>query len=303
MDTFGSIVLLPIFDSAVHKSLDIQRRDDLIPASVIIGYRITNSVNGQSEIDYAVDKWGPHGFNSALDPDIGPGVVIQTLDLQGLFEGNHHAWMTIAGSGGHTIPVLAVKCKVETQMTYAHYDAVSASSTPDTDTAGNKTHVYNSAEKHAVITVTNGVSGTYATIGAFTEGESFIQGNGGIAQYLFTMMSVLQYEGEYVKVESSFANNISLLNRLNLAGGRAEWAGMNAQIQDIEENWGRKETRVRVGVSKHLSADQLSALLNMWRFRRTAAYIHCLKPTTRRAAPAAKWKCRMRMAPQTRCPD
>jgi hypothetical protein len=43
---------------------------------------------------------------------------------------------------------------------------------------------------------------------------------------------------------------------------------MHGQIQEIVEDWGRKETSIRIGVSKHLNADQLSALLNMGRYRR-----------------------------------
>lgn len=349
---------LPLFDASTHTSLDIQRRDDLVPASVIIGYRITNSTNGQQQTDYAKDKWGPNGYNNAADPDIGPGVVTQTLDLQGfsqsittaqlttsplaaiggtqatkrawwaskqggdhpeledsrvrfqdangnattipdikfyyvlngvdstgapvvadqeftaadyafygnrIVDGGHHGWMRI-NNNPNGVPVLAVKAKGKASMTYFEFDATGAS---ETDQSGNKTKQYNNAEKHTVITLTNAPGGTYFTTGSFTPGEVFIQGNGGIAQYLFNMLSVLQYEGEYVKVEANFTNGVSLLNRANFTNGLAEWAAMNAQIQEIEENWGRKITRVRIGISKHLSAQQLSAFLNMWRTRRT----------------------------------
>ena len=68
---------LALFDGISHKSIDIQRRDDLIPSAVIIGYRVLNSVNGQQEIDFQTDKWGPHGANSSLDPDTGPGVIVR----------------------------------------------------------------------------------------------------------------------------------------------------------------------------------------------------------------------------------
>src|SRR5205814_3598429 len=70
------------------------------------------------------------------------------------------------------------------------------------------------------------------------------------------------------KVEANFSSGVSILNRANLIGGRTEWTTMGAQIQEIEEDWGTKETTVRIGVAKHLSADQLSAFLNMWRYRR-----------------------------------
>jgi hypothetical protein len=36
----------------------------------------------------------------------------------------------------------------------------------------------------------------------------------------------------------------------------------------VRRQYGRHETSVRIGVAKHLNSGQLSALLNMWRFRR-----------------------------------
>jgi len=44
---------------------------------------------------------------------------------------------------------------------------------------------------------------------------------------------------------------------------------MRAQPQTIRRHYGRKTTEIQVGVAKHLNSGQLSALLNMWRYRRT----------------------------------
>jgi hypothetical protein len=369
-------VSVPLFDGVSNKEIDIQRRDDLVPAAVLVGYRITASSNGSQVVDYVIDKWGPNGYNSPLDPSAGPGVLIYTLDLTGsnvnyttasmdceplaciggtqatkrawwvskrgaeaqkladsrirfqmpdpanpqnvllttipdskifyasngfdstgapvvkdqeftaadyafytnrIVSGTYHTFMTLANGA----KVLAVKARISASMTYAAYNALSpaptqpaTNSNPDLDTSGSRLTQYNNFDQHvSTITLTNaanvgGQKFTSTTISSFTPGESFILGPGGISQYLFTMLSVLQYEGEYVKIEAIFANNVSMLNRLNLTGGRAEWTVMNAQIQDIEEDWGTKETRVRVGVSKHLNAEQLSAFLNAWRTRR-----------------------------------
>jgi len=340
-----------------HKSIEIQQLDDLVPSSIIIGYRITNTSGGSSAIDYRKDKYGPHGANSASDPDSGPGVIVQILDLQGytvsfaqgqldceplgciggshasrriwwasrrggelakledyrarfqdktgsatsipnakiyytsagvdstgaavaagqeftsadysfftnrLVRGTQHAWMTLAGG----TPVKSVRAKVVAAMEFVEYDAASVTSS-ETDRKGTITGRHSATDQqHCNIELTNGVSGSYSTIASFVAGESFILGNGGIAQYLFNMLSKLQYEGEYVKVEQDFATGVNLLNRVNFTGGRAEWATMKAQIQDITEHWGRKETSIRIGVARHLNADQLSALLNMGRLRR-----------------------------------
>jgi len=43
---------------------------------------------------------------------------------------------------------------------------------------------------------------------------------------------------------------------------------MNAQIQNIIEDFGTGETLVKIGVVNDLTAGQLSSLLNMWAFRR-----------------------------------
>jgi hypothetical protein len=109
-----------------------------------------------------------------------------------------------------------------------------------------------------------------ATTEASSEaGEIYILGVGGIAQYLFNALQPYQYDGEYAKVEADFANNVSLTNAINFSGGRAEWTAMNAQPQSIVEDYGTRETFVQIGVSRHLTAGQLSSLLNMWAYRRT----------------------------------
>lgn len=74
---------LPLFDAATHKSLTIQRRDDLRVRAVNILYRITSTVDGAQVVDYAPDKWGAHGSNNALDPSTGLRVVNELIDLQG----------------------------------------------------------------------------------------------------------------------------------------------------------------------------------------------------------------------------
>jgi hypothetical protein len=76
-------VSLALFNGIDHKEITIKRRDDLVARSVIITYRITNTVNGQQVLDYAIDKWGSHGSNNAADPGAGLRVLSETIDLQG----------------------------------------------------------------------------------------------------------------------------------------------------------------------------------------------------------------------------
>jgi hypothetical protein len=366
-------VSLALFNGIDHKSLNIKRRDDLIARAVVITYRITNTVNGKQVVDYAIDKWGAHGANSASDPSAGLRVLSETIDLQGynvttttaqmdceplacrggtnatkrtwwasrrggeqakfsdsrvrfqdnafaettvpdatityatsagmdtdgnarvagaalstadlalftnrIVRGTHHSWMSINGN-----PVRSLKVRVSVRTEHAVYDVVATGdaigqlpaneSTSNTSTNGSRQGKVNTEETHCEIELTNAINAlggspfTATTVASTTPGELYIVGEGGIAQYLFNALQVFQYDGEYTKVETEFANNVSLMNAVNFTGGRAEWAVMNAQPQSIIEDFGTRETFVRIGVANHLTAGQLSSLLNMWAFRR-----------------------------------
>jgi hypothetical protein len=166
-------------------------------------------------------------------------------------------------------------------MTFAEYTSISSSSTPDLDTSGSVAKRSNSSDEHVNLEVTNavpdtGTSGyaTFSIVASVQPGECLITGSGGIANYLWNHLNVLQFDGNYCKVESDFINSsaagyLNLGKKLNLMNGAAVWKTMNAQIQEIVENYGSRETTVKIGVAKHLNAGQLSSLLNMWRNRRT----------------------------------
>jgi hypothetical protein len=372
VDNFAPVALA-LFNGIDHKALNIKRRDDLVARAVVITYRITNTVNGRQVVDYAIDKWGAHGANSASDPSAGLRVLSETIDLQGysvttttaqidceplacrggtnatkrawwasrrggeqakfsdsrvrfqdnafaettipdatltyastlgtdtegnprvagallsaadlalftnrIVRGTQHAWMTIGGN-----PVRSLKVRVSVKTEHALYDVVATGDTPgqlpaneaasNSATNGGRQAKLNSEESHCEIELTNasnaldGSPFISTTIASTTPGEIYILGAAGIAQYLFQSLQPFQYDGEYAKVESEFANNVSLLSAVNFAGGRAEWTAMNAQPQSIIEHYGSRETFVRIGVSNHLTAGQLSSLLNMWAFRR-----------------------------------
>jgi hypothetical protein len=372
VDNFSS-VSLALFNGVDHKSLNIKRRDDLVARAAVITYRITNTVNGRQVIDYAIDKWGAHGANSASDPSAGLRVLSETIDLQGynittttaqmdceplacnggnnatkrawwasrrggeqakfvdsrvrfqdnafaettipdatityattagsdslgnprvagatlsaadlalftnrIVRGTHHSWMTIGGN-----PVRSIKVRVSVRTEHALYDVVATGdvinqlpvneSASNIATNGGRQGKVNTEETHCEIELTNasnaldGSPFTATTIASSTAGEVYILGAGGIAQYLFNALLAFQYDGDYAKVETDFANNVGLTNAINFTGGRAEWATMNAQPQSIIEDYGTRETFVQIGVANHLSAGQLSSLLNMWAFRR-----------------------------------
>jgi hypothetical protein len=95
---------LPLFSGPAasgpsHKALNITARYDLQVRSVVIRFRITNTISGVSQVDYAVDKWSGNGTqygkpgasnvnlngagNNVTDPNAGLRVVTELLDLQG----------------------------------------------------------------------------------------------------------------------------------------------------------------------------------------------------------------------------
>jgi len=353
---------LALFDGTSHKSLNIQARNDLLVNSVRILYRIKNTSGGSPVINFSVDKWGPHGSNSASDPDYGLRVVNELVDLQGyartecvghldceplacvggtqaikrawwssprgggqrrlidsrvrfaatipdatlvyattggtdsggnarvagqplttadgalftnkLVRGTHHNWMMLGGG----VAVVSLKAVVRSAMTYFEYDQVAAGDTPfqlpanetasNAATNGTPLRAVNSAEHHTEIELTNGITGTYYTVASTVAGESWITGYGGTAWYLYNQMNVLQFDGDFAKVEAAFGAGVSLGAPVHFTGGATLWTAMKAQVQEVRRDYGRHETSVRIGVAKHLNAGQLSALLNMWRFRR-----------------------------------
>jgi hypothetical protein len=352
---------LALFDGVSHKSLNIQARNDLLVNAVRLVYRINSTSGSSPVINYSVDKWGPHGSNSASDPDYGLRVVNELIDLQGyartycqghldceplacvggtqaakrawwssprgggqrrlidskvrfpltipdaiivyattggtdsggnarvagqplttldaalftnkLVRGTHHNWMVYNGA-----PVLSLKVVVRSSMTYFEYDQVATGDTayqlPANETTSNAAtngtplRAVNLADHHAEMELTNGVTGTYYTVATTVSSELWISGYGGTAWYLYNQMNVLQFDGDFAKVEAAFGTGVSLGAPVNFTGGAVLWTTMKAQVQEVRRQYGRHETSVRIGVAKHLNSGQLSALLNMWRFRR-----------------------------------
>ena len=188
-----------------------------------------------------------------------------------IVRGTHHSWMTVNGS-----PVLSVKVRIKAGMQYSEYDLPADIATPgdnpDEYTTGTEINYNNNKEHHCDLELTNGVTGTYSTASSTQAPETYIIGvsptlGNGIARNLWLLLNQLQYEGSYVKVETSFTNGVTMANSLNLSGGNADWLTMAAQITAIREDYGTHNTSVQIGPSKHLSAQQMSSLLNMWRFR------------------------------------
>jgi hypothetical protein len=198
--------------------------------------------------------------------------------LNRVVRGTHHAWMTRTDGQ----PVITRKVKIAALMAYTQYDCQSTLTDidptyyADADRTGNHSTGNNAIEHTVNIELTNaipntGSSGiaTFETVKSSTPGALYIIGAGGIAQYLYQQMNVLQFEGSHVQVAAQFGAGVSLGQTINLSGGATLWTTMAAQPQEITRHYGMHETSVRIGVARHLNSGELSALLNMWHNRRT----------------------------------
>jgi hypothetical protein len=111
---------------------------------------------------------------------------------------------------------------------------------------------------YARVTGTNAETETYSRLTSETEAEPV---PAGLAQALYAAVSVLQYDGtiELTEQECSGWGGPGVL--LNLTGGRAEWASMQAQIQRVVENIDLGQTKIVVGPARHLNQGELTAWL------------------------------------------
>lgn len=134
-----------------------------------------------------------------------------------------------------------------------------------------KTHKAVEKELSVRILVTDAETGDYSALGSFVAGEDMPTG---IAQQVYTSLSVLQYEGEDIRVQPEIMNAagdgplIHLGHKLNLTGGRSAWTTMNAQLQRITEHYGRGTTTISFGPARHIAAGDLADMFQWNRWRR-----------------------------------
>lgn len=130
---------------------------------------------------------------------------------------------------------------------------------------------YKDREIAVRMSISDAVSGDYSTPASVISGEAI---PAGIAQKLYEALSVLQWEGRDVRVQAEISNPAgtgpiaTLANVLNLTGGHAAWAAMNAQIQQITEDEGSGTTTISFGPPRHLGAGDFAALFQFNRWRR-----------------------------------
>ncbi len=173
------------------------------------------------------------------------------------------------------------KVKITAKASYNVYtDADAAGNNPPTHATPVSellVRAYKDEEISSVIEITDATSTTYSVLAEAIPGEavpglvSITSGVGafadGLAKSIYTSLATLQYAGSDVRVEAEPTAQVTFANVLNLTGGLAAWATMNAQLQTIAKHYGDGHTEVSFGPPEHNNAGQLFDLMQYSRPR------------------------------------
>ena len=173
-----------------------------------------------------------------------------------------HAWMKTPGGAAAAL----VEATVTAFFTYdKSTGAGDTANTQITDTVKEHKH-------HVRIKLTNLPTGNYSFSQYTSTGESQ---PAGLAQTVFTALATLQYELTHTIVEKPFNGWLKPGKHcINLAGGEADWAAMNATLQTTDYRMhtdGAGGTfdnfDVRCGPVEHLEPGELVQLFNLFQNR------------------------------------
>ena len=169
-------------------------------------------------------------------------------------------WMKLAGGAA----VIGKRVTITADVAYQLYN-VEGTGGSRTATNGQLLETYPRKRLSWRGIVTNGVTGNYQAVASSVWGQDI---PAGLAQAIYTSLATLQYEGDVSSVAADISGGVNMGNTLNLSGGRAEWATMNAQIQSIVKDLGAGRTTVKLGPTRWLAAGDLTQLFLVNRYRR-----------------------------------
>lgn len=132
-----------------------------------------------------------------------------------------------------------------------------------TDKFGTKTADIQFDTLTTQVNSTNGITKLYST-GSATLADEVPED---LAKVIYDSCSVLHFDGLIEFHQDEVDGSVSVGNILNLSGGRAEWATMNALVQQVTEDIDSGITSVTVGPAKHLGPDDLIEWLRFNRGR------------------------------------
>jgi hypothetical protein len=278
-------VSLPLNAGDKLQKLDIQPRNDLFRSVVILDYEITSTVNGTAYTGKATDKYPVNG------PDRAVRAYKSTINLQGtsvlqayietrLVEPTTEDWWKVreawladpdvtsftpppAVTRVSSLPRELVQGQIADWMRLSNGNPVLAEQDTVVGT-GNCTNSSGVQEKvfSTNIVATNAPSGLYTAVQQYGEPVPV-----GLAQHFYEAVNTLHWQGEFVICEEEFTGMVSLANVLNLTGGLAAWASMDAFVWNVAVDAGAGKTTVSFGPSELLGPSDLADLARASRNR------------------------------------
>ena len=117
-------------------------------------------------------------------------------------------------------------------------------------------------------TGTNANNQIYASVGSASPAEPT---PAGLAAAILASIVALQYQGQLILTEADAGAERLIDKKLNISGGRAEWASMDAQIYSVTLDLDAGRTTINFGPAKHLGANDLFQLFRNVRTRSGAS--------------------------------
>jgi hypothetical protein len=278
--------------------LNLRQRTDLVPANVVIQYIVPDTVNGYTSYAHVID-------NATGGSATAKNVVPIPIQLQGLnvnyieqqvttvaIDTTSQAWwkshcpaefnrpgVTIVkapyNNSNPTYPNEIVKGSFAAWMAAQNKNAAQETVYADIDiqftdpVSGSQIN----ETRHLSANITSstiGVGGvTFQNITSFTLGEPLPPM--GLAAAYLASLTPAQWEGSCKLIELECSGSVTPGCVFNVSGGVAGWAGMNAMVAAVDEDWDRGITEISLGVPNHLSVADLIELANVSRWRNEGA--------------------------------
>ena len=186
-----------------------------------------------------------------------------------LLIGSITPWMAApagAGDGGITTPgdgyVHGAKIDFAVELSYDPSSDIANGNTDSEDAAWEAGLMTGPVWAYATVVATDAQTKTYVKPTSVNYGDTQ---PAGVAQYLYEALNLLHFEGDFKITEQECSGGIQVGQALNLTGGRAEWAEMEAQVQQITEEIDSGMTTAKLGPPKLLSVQNILELLRNWR--------------------------------------
>ena len=149
-------------------------------------------------------------------------------------------------------------------------------------------------DMEVIVAATNGLSRTYRETGFLALGNGTLPAVGdqiipGLAAAYYAMISTARWEGQITLTHDEAGATRYLGNKINLSGGRSEWASMAALVQIERIDLATGQTRLTLGAPSHLSLTDFAELMRIARAPQERREITLVGTEDPDAATAPAW--------------